>query len=164
MQNIAEYRKLLQIIAYILHSLQIWTIICNNLQYLHIFLHVLHIWTIICNNWQYIFFDEWLPRKQREVWMEEKIETTSRWIIDAGILWAMTMCSAPWSMITSAPRGVPECWSCSHTRQYFSNILQNIVKLLLNVANCTTLQNIATYSKNNYLRCEAFAPQIPLHL
>ena len=41
--------------------------------------------------------------------MKEKIETTSRRIIDAGILWTMTTCSAPWSVITSAPRSVPEC-------------------------------------------------------
>ena len=51
--------------------------------------------------------DEGLPRKQRKVRMKEKIETTSCGMIDAGILWTMTTYSAPWSVITSAPRSVP---------------------------------------------------------
>ena len=36
--------------------------------------------------------DEGLPRKHRKVWMEEKIDTTSRIILDAGILSTMTTC------------------------------------------------------------------------
>jgi hypothetical protein len=51
--------------------------------------------------------DEGLPRKRRKVRMKEKIETTSCGMIDAGILWTMTTYSAPWSVITSAPRSVP---------------------------------------------------------
>ena len=53
------------------------------------------------------FFDEGLPRKQRKVRIKEKIETTSCGMIDAEILWTMTTYSAPWSVITSAPRSVP---------------------------------------------------------
>ena len=51
----------------------------------------------------YLFIDEGLPRKQRKMRMEEKMETTSCGMGNAGILWTKAMCSAPWSVITSAP-------------------------------------------------------------
>ena len=67
---------------------------------------------LLSATYQLMFFfsgaaDEGLPRKQRKVRMKEKIETTSCGMIDAGILWTMTTYSAPWSVITSAPRSVP---------------------------------------------------------
>ena len=67
---------------------------------------------ISCRDLSFFFSgaaDEGFPRKQRKVQMEEKIETTSCGMIDAGILWTKATCSAPLSVITSAPRSVPEC-------------------------------------------------------
>jgi len=46
---------------------------------------------------------EGLPRKQIKMRMQEKRETTSCRMVNAGILWTKAMCSAPWSVITSAP-------------------------------------------------------------
>ena len=51
--------------------------------------------------------DEGLPRKQRKVRMKENIDTTCGGVSDAGSHWARTTYSAPWSVITSAPRSVP---------------------------------------------------------
>ena len=51
--------------------------------------------------------DEGLPRKQRKVRMKENIDTTCGGVSDAGSPWARTTYSAPWSVITSAPRSVP---------------------------------------------------------
>ena len=46
---------------------------------------------------------EGLPRKQRKMRLQEKRETTSCRMVNAGILWTKATCSAPWSVITSAP-------------------------------------------------------------
>ena len=55
----------------------------------------------------FLFFDEGLPRKQRKGRMKENIDTTCGGVSDAGSPWARTTYSAPWSVITSAPRSVP---------------------------------------------------------
>ena len=59
----------------------------------------------------FLFFsgaaDEGLPRKQRKVRMKENIDTTCGGVSDAGSHGARTTYSAPWSVITSAPRSVP---------------------------------------------------------